>query len=130
MLAHSLHLEELPPRDELDEYVREIRPYGDVLIVEVEPDEFETSGLLVRHVNGEQSPVRIGRVLAVGSGRRGKNGGRIPSPYAVGDRVCFGRGEAYVKTKIAGREVRFLREEQLEGVAIDTDARVAARYVD
>lgn len=129
MLAHSLQTETVPDRAELDAFVARIKPYADVLIVEVEPDEFVASGLLVRRVNGEQSEYRTGHVLAVGPGERGKRGGRIPLPYSVGDRVLFARGEAFIKQRIAGREIRFLRAEQLEDVTIEGDDRVDARYV-
>lgn len=130
MLAHSLRPVEPTSRAELDAYIARIKPYADTLIVEVEPDEFVAGGLLVRRVNGEQSQLRTGRVLALGPGARGKRGGRIPLPYSVGDRVLFPRGEAFAKKRIDGREIRFLRADQLEDVAIDSDARVDARFVE
>jgi co-chaperonin GroES (HSP10) len=130
MLAHSLRPVEPKPRTELDAYIARVKPYADTLIVEVEPDEYLATGLLVRKTNGEQSQLRTGRVLAAGPGARGKRGGRIPLPYSVGDRVLFARGEAFHKMRLSDREIRFLRADQLEDVVIETDARVDACFVD
>lgn len=118
------------PQDDVAAFAARFHPYSDNVLVEVEPDEFVTSGILVRRVAGEQSQIRSGRVLAVGPGRYGKRGGRIPVAYTPGDRVLFARGEARVKRVIDGRELRILAEDQLEGVVIDGEGRIEARFDD
>lgn len=116
-------------RSELNEFVRRFRPLRDVLLVEVEPDGFVTeSGLLIDHAKIEQNDVRVGRVLACGPGEKTHKGTK-PTPYTVGDRVCFERGMAYAKLRFGDVELRLLKEEQLEGFVIEGNERVDVRAV-
>lgn len=110
-----------------------LRPYGDCVIVEVEPDVFKTpTGLLMAHANIERNEVLTGRVLAVGPGPRRKNGSRRKMDFEVGDRVAFSRSACWAqlpRKAVEQREVLILREEQLleTGFVLETDAHVECK---
>jgi len=113
----------------VDAFVARFRPLHDVLVVEVEPDEFVSqAGLIIGHANIEQNEVRMGRVLKTGPGVRGRHGGNIPCPFAVGDRVCFSRSDAYRKLSLGGYEVRLMKQEQVEHVVFAGDDRIDVSY--
>ncbi len=71
-------------------------PIGDKIVVKrLEADEV-TAGGIVLPSSAQEKPQQ-GRVVAVGDGRRAKDGKRVPPQVAEGDRVVF---SAYSGTEI------------------------------
>ncbi len=70
-----------------------LRPLSDVLVVELEPPRTKTRGGLIRP-DTKQHPIRVGRVLRAGPGRRWKSKatGKMvfwPMEAKPGERICF-----------------------------------------
>jgi co-chaperonin GroES (HSP10) len=86
-----------------------IRPLQDWVLVELEPGASRVTGSGL-HLVGED-PVRMARVLAVGSGRRvGKKEHLIPTEVKPGERVAF--FIASVQTKQGAQVFHSLPENQ------------------
>ena len=97
--------------------MKTIRPLRDHIHVAVDPVVQEQNGIVLGYGQIERPDVLWGEVVAVGEGRRLKNGERAPSELKVGDRVCFtkemGRDVPDINEQ---REVIMLREDQVLGV--------------
>ena len=71
-----------------------VRPLGDTIIVKRDsPPERTKSGLIIR---GIEWPAR-GRVQAVGPGKRGKRGMRVPIDLRPGDEVAFDKWASEIR---------------------------------
>jgi chaperonin GroES len=92
----------------------EFRPLDDHVVVEPLDEDEQTfaGGELVLPDTAKEKPQQ-GVILAVGPGRRGAEGERVPLDVAVGDTVVFAKyaGTAY-KTD-GGDEVLFMRESDI-----------------
>ena len=74
-----------------------IRPMNEnVLVLRVE-EEQKTAGGIIIPDTAKKKP-QEGKVIAVGSGKSGKDGNRIPLDVKAGDRILF--------SKYAGSEIR------------------------
>ena len=82
----------------------QLKPLGDHLVVTPLEEESTTASGLVLPETAKEKPQR-GRVVAVGPGRRGKAGQRIPVEIAVNDVVIF--------AKYSGSEFKFGDEKML-----------------
>ncbi|PJC37109.1 co-chaperone GroES [Candidatus Peregrinibacteria bacterium CG_4_9_14_0_2_um_filter_53_11] len=91
------------------EFLKTVKPMGDRVLVEAEEEKTETSFGLVLPDSASKDRPQKGRVLAVGEGKRGKNGERIPMTVKVGDMVLYSK-YGPTEVKVAGREVLFLEE--------------------
>ncbi len=91
-----------------------IKPIGDRVLVEREEKEEKTAGGIVLPDAAKEKPQR-GTVLAVGDGKLGKDGRRIPLQVKKGDKVYFTAwaGDEY---KSNGKEVLLMREEDILAV--------------
>lgn len=68
-----------------------LKPLGDRVVVKPSEKEGEkklASGIIIPETVGKES-LRKGEVIAVGTGRRGDDGKRIPIEVKVGDTVFF-----------------------------------------
>ena len=91
-----------------------IKPLNDrVLVVREEEEQKSTGGIIIPDT-AKEKPQR-GKVVAVGSGKIGETGKRIPLEVKVGDRVFF--------SKYAGNEIKldnvehvFMREDDILSV--------------
>lgn len=81
-----------------------LRPLGDHLVVEIEPEKECTSGGIIR-VSPE--PVRTGKVLAVGPGKRYPDK-FVPTVIKPGERIAFFK--AVTDTK-SGKQVTYALED-------------------
>jgi len=91
-----------------------IQPLADRILVVVDRPEEKTAGGLI--IPGVASPKpNRGKVLALGSGRRGRRGQVRPLDVRVGDFVIF---PEYVGTTVTveGTELLILREEDVLGI--------------
>ena len=85
-----------------------LQPLSDRLIVEVLEEEESTVSGIVLPDTAREKPQR-GRVLAVGSGARDKNGKRIEMDVVEGDEVVFSKYGG-TEIKLGVDEVLILRE--------------------
>lgn len=91
--------------------MEKIKPLGDrVLVKRVAQEERTTSGLIIPDSAKEKA--QIGAVIAVGAGRRDKDGQLIPMAVKAGDRVYFGK---YAGTE-AGDEYLIVKEDEILGL--------------
>jgi len=88
-----------------------IKPLGDrVLIKRTENEEKTAGGLYIPESAKEKA--QMGMVVAVGTGRLGKDGSRVPLDVAEGQTVYFGK---YAGTE-AGDDHLIIREDEILGV--------------
>lgn len=90
-----------------------IKPLGDRILIErIEEEEVqETTGGIIIPDTAREKP-QIGKVLAVGEGKRDDHGKRIPMELSVGDVIYFGK-YAGSEIKLNGKELLVMREEDV-----------------
>lgn len=84
-----------------------------ILVLRVESDEKTAGGIIIPDT-AKEKPLE-GKVVAVGPGRRNKEGNRIPIEVKKGDRIMFSR-YAGNEIKIDGVEHLMMREDDILGV--------------
>ena len=92
-----------------------IRPLNDrVLVLRIEEDDKTGGGIIIPDTAKEKP--QLGEIMAVGPGKTGKDGNRIPLGVKVGDRVFF---EKYAGTQVEmdGGEHIFMKEDDILAVA-------------
>jgi len=91
-----------------------IRPLSDrVLVVRVEETDKTTGGIIIPDTAKEKP--REGKVMAVGPGKWGENGKRIPMEVKKGDSILFGK-YAGSEIKIDGEEHLIMTEDDILGI--------------
>ncbi|MEJ5359953.1 MAG: co-chaperone GroES [Desulfobacterales bacterium] len=91
-----------------------IRPMNDrILVVRVE-EEKKTAGGIIIPDTAKEKP-QEGKVVAVGPGKMGEDGKRIPMEVKKGDRILFSK-YAGNEIKIDGVEHIFMREDDVLGI--------------
>jgi chaperonin GroES len=91
-----------------------IRPLHDrILIKRLEEQEVRKGGIIIPDTAKEKP--QEGKVIAVGSGKVGEDGKRIPLDVKAGDRVLFGKYSGS-DVKIEEEEYLILREEDILGI--------------
>jgi chaperonin GroES len=91
-----------------------IRPLHDRLVLKRVQEETKTSGGLFIPDTAKEKPAR-GVVIAVGQGKRDKDGKRVALDVKEGDEVLFGK-YAGSELKLDGEEHIVLREEEILAV--------------
>lgn len=91
-----------------------IRPLHDRLVLKRVQEETKTSGGLFIPDTAKEKPAR-GVVIAVGQGKRDKDGKRVALDVKEGDEVLFGK-YAGTELKLDGEEHIVLREEEVLAV--------------
>ena len=88
-----------------------IKPLNDRVLVLREDEEQKSSGGIIIPDTAKEKPQR-GKVVAVGSGKLGKDGKRTPLEVKAGDRILFGK---YAGTEIKINDVEhvFMREDDV-----------------
>ncbi len=81
-----------------------LKPLGDRVIVKRDEAEDKTASGLYLSREAKEKP-QTGEVIAVGEGKRDKDGALIPLPVKVGDKILYG--------KYGGTEVTVDEEELL-----------------
>ena len=89
----------------------EIKPINDKVLVKRLEAESKTAGGIVLPDNAKEKP-REGKVIALGSGRVGKDGKRIDFQVKEGDRVIFS-SYAGTEVKVSGDEFLILGEDDI-----------------
>ena len=91
-----------------------IRPLQDRLIVKRVEEEEKTKGGIIIPDTAKEKPAE-GKVEAVGNGKLGDDGKRIPLEIKKGDRILFGKYSG-TEVKIEGKEYLIMREDDVLGV--------------
>ncbi|MBN1102629.1 MAG: co-chaperone GroES [Deltaproteobacteria bacterium] len=91
-----------------------IRPLNDrVLVVRIEEKEKTTGGIIIPDTAKEKP--QEGKVVAVGPGKWGEDGKRIPLEVKKDDRVLFGKYSGN-EINVAGVEHLVMREDDILGI--------------
>ncbi len=91
-----------------------VRPLDDRILVRPLEAEEKTAGGIVLPDTAKEKPQR-GEVVAIGSGKRLKDGSRAPLAVKTGDTVLFGR-YAGTEIKIDGKEHQVMNEDDVLAV--------------
>ena len=91
-----------------------VRPLHDRILVKREEEEEARAGSIIIPDTAKEKPQR-GRVVAVGNGKVGEDGKRIPLDVKSNDRILFGKYSGS-EVKIDGDEYLILREEDILAV--------------
>lgn len=91
-----------------------IRPLHDRVVVKrLEAEEKTASGIVLPGSAAEKPD--MGEVVAVGEGKRGRDGERRALDVKVGDKVIFGKYSGQT-VKVDGEEWLVMREEDIFGI--------------
>ena len=91
-----------------------LRPLQDRILVQRVAEETTTKGGIIIPDTAKEKPAE-GKVSAVGNGKVGDGGKRVPLELKKGDRVLFGK-YAGTEVKVDGDEYLIMREEDVLGV--------------
>jgi len=91
-----------------------IRPLQDRLVVQRLEEEEKTKGGIIIPDTAKEKPAE-GKVIAVGNGKLGDDGKRIPLEVKKGDSILFGKYSG-TEIKIEGTEYLIMREEDVLGI--------------
>ena len=91
-----------------------IKPLGDRVVIEPAVAEEKTKGGIILPDTAKEKPV-VGKLVAVGPGRRAEDGKLIPMDVKVGDKVLYGK---YSGTEVTldGQEYLIMRDTDLFAV--------------
>ncbi len=91
-----------------------LRPLHDrILVKRVEEEEVRRGGIIIPDTAKEKP--QEGKVIAVGTGKVGEDGKKIPLEVKAGDRILFGKYSGS-EVKIDDEEYLILREEDVLGI--------------
>ena len=91
-----------------------IRPLQDRILVERVEEEEKTKGGIIIPDTAKEKPAE-GKIAAVGQGKLGDDGKRVPLEVKKGDRILFGKYSG-TEVKIEGKEYLIMREDDILGV--------------
>ena len=91
-----------------------IRPLNDrVLVLRIEEEEKTAGGIIIPDTAKEKP--QEGKIIAVGPGKRDKDGNLVPPDVKAGDRVLFTKW-AGTEFKLDGQEHMIMKEDDILGV--------------
>lgn len=91
-----------------------LRPLQDRILVKRVEEEEKTKGGIIIPDTAKEKPAE-GKVEAVGNGKLGDDGKRIPLEIKKGDRILFGKYSG-TEVKIEDKEYLIMREDDVLGV--------------
>ncbi|MFH0727157.1 MAG: co-chaperone GroES [Pseudomonadota bacterium] len=91
-----------------------LRPLHDRILVKRVEEETTTKGGIIIPDSAKEKPAE-GKVVAVGNGKVGDDGKRIPLEIKTGDLILFGKYSGS-EVKIDGMEYLIMREDDILGV--------------
>ncbi len=91
-----------------------LRPLNDRILVKRLEEATTTKGGIIIPDSAKEKPAE-GSVVAVGNGKLGEDGKRIPLEVKSGDRVLFGKYSG-TEVKLEGEEYLILREDDVLGI--------------
>ena len=89
-------------------------PLHDRIVVSRTAEEEKTKGGIIIPDTAKEKP-QEGRIIAVGPGKRGKDGNLIPLDVKEGDRVLFTKW-AGTELKLDGQEYMIMKQDDILGV--------------
>src|SRR5438309_7910884 len=116
MAAIPCHLNKQPRRSAM-----KFRPLHDRVVVKRIEAEEKTAGGIIIPDTAQEKPQQ-GEVIAVGPGGRDEAGKLIPIDVKARDRVLFGKWSG-TEVKIDGAEYLIMKESDIMGVLLETEAR-------
>ncbi|MGM0451786.1 MAG: co-chaperone GroES [Thermodesulfobacteriota bacterium] len=91
-----------------------IKPLNDRILVKRLEEESKTKGGIIIPDSAKEKPAQ-GEVIAVGDGKLGDDGKRMPLQVKAGDRVLFAK-YAGTEVKISDEEHLVMREDDVLGI--------------
>jgi len=91
-----------------------IKPLQDRILVQRVEEEQQTKGGIIIPDTAKEKPIE-GKVVAVGGGRVGDDGKKIPLEVKKGDLILFGKYGG-TEVKIGGEEYLIMREDDVLGI--------------
>ncbi|MCP4351228.1 MAG: co-chaperone GroES [Desulfobacterales bacterium] len=91
-----------------------LKPLQDRILVQRVEEEEKTKGGIIIPDTAKEKPVE-GKIVAVGNGKTGDDGKRIPLEVKEGDRVLFGKYSG-TEVKVEGEEFLIMREDDILGI--------------
>ena len=91
-----------------------LRPLQDRILVQRVEEESTTKGGIIIPDTAKEKPAE-GKVTAVGNGKVGEDGKRVPLEVKEGDRILFGKYSG-TEVKVSGQEYLIMREEDVLGI--------------
>ena len=91
-----------------------LRPLQDRILVQRVEEETTTKGGIIIPDTAKEKPAE-GKVTAVGNGKVGEDGKRIPLEIKKGDRILFGKYSG-TEVKVSGEEYLIMREDDVLGI--------------
>ena len=91
-----------------------LRPLQDRILVQRVEEETTTKGGIIIPDTAKEKPAE-GKVVAVGNGKVGEDGKRVPLEIKKNDRILFGKYSG-TEVKIEGQEYLIMREDDVLGV--------------
>ena len=91
-----------------------LRPLQDRILVQRVEEETTTKGGIIIPDTAKEKPAE-GKVTAVGNGKVGEDGNRVPLEVKKGDRILFGKYSG-TEVKISGEEYLIMREDDVLGI--------------
>jgi chaperonin GroES len=88
-----------------------LRPLNDRILVKRVEEETKTKGGIIIPDTAKEKPAE-GKVVAVGTGKIGDDGKKIPLEVKKGDRILFGKYGGQ-EVKIEGEEYLIMREDDV-----------------
>jgi len=88
-----------------------LRPLQDRILVNRVAEEEKTKGGIIIPDTAKEKPAE-GKVVAVGNGKLGDDGKRIPLEVKKGDKILFGKYSG-TEVKIEGEEQLIMREDDV-----------------
>jgi chaperonin GroES len=97
------------------------RPLHDRIVIRRLDGEEKTKGGIIIPDTAKEKP-QEGVVVAVGPGARDESGNLVPTELTAGDRILFGKWSG-TEVKIDGEELLIMKESDVMGVLVTTEAR-------
>jgi len=91
-----------------------LRPLQDRILVQRVEEESKTKGGIIIPDTAKEKPAE-GKVVAVGNGKTGEDGKKIPLEIKEGDRVLFGKYSG-TEVKVEGEDYLIMREDDVLGI--------------
>lgn len=91
-----------------------LRPLNDRILVKRVEEEAKTKGGIIIPDTAKEKPAE-GKIVAVGNGKLGEDGKRIPLEVKEGDRILFGKYSG-TEVKVDGEEYLIMREDDVLGI--------------
>jgi chaperonin GroES len=91
-----------------------LKPLQDRILVQRVEEEEKTKGGIIIPDTAKEKPAE-GKIVAVGNGKVGDDGKRIPLEVKEGDRVLFGKYSG-TEVKVEGEEFLIMREDDILGI--------------